>query len=214
MQHVTTEQFYQCVCECTTPGWVFTTGKVKKNRNSNPLIWNSRNAHLKMKGDPVFAVITCTYLSLLIIDIITMWKCQIQLNGHYVQVEDSHCFSWSFCTLQNLFFTCICVHFCTYKSEHAEVCRVLWLIIYPHGFKPWFIRLSSVRVESVCFPSLTVFFLLGCSQKTMCLRLRRPWWPSALRSYSRRLAKSSSRTVPSKITAVPSVLVYFDLLLC
>lgn len=42
-----------------------------------------------------------------------------------------------------------------------------------------------------------VFFL--CSQRTTCLRWRRPWWLSAQRGCSRRPAKTSSRTVPSKI---------------
>lgn len=60
--------------------------------------------------------------------------------------------------------------------------------------------------------SFWVFFFLRRSRRTTCLRWRRPWWLSVLTGCSRRPAKSSSRTVPSKLTGAWSVLclvIYF-----
>lgn len=56
----------------------------------------------------------------------------------------------------------------------------------------------TVGADSLFSPGFHVFFFL-CSQRTTCLRWRRPWWLSAQRGCSRRPAKTSSRTVPSKI---------------
>lgn len=48
-----------------------------------------------------------------------------------------------------------------------------------------------------------------CSQRTTCLRWRRPWWLSAQRGCSRRPAKTSSRTVPSKIAGFLRICLLF-----
>lgn len=106
----------------------------------------------------------------------------------------------------------ICVHSCLDMQKSAECWGQSSSSTFLNPVHLAFLCELTVRVESPCLPGLRVF--LRCSRRTTCLRWRRPWWLSVQRGCSRRPAKSSSRTVPSKLTGVPSVLVYFGPFFC